>query len=106
MPSAPWARTMIRSATGNGSAGMRIAIAITILIPALPFPVALLIIVLAQGALGIFGYEAIHQFERWMAIVLGAMFVVLTLSIAGQADTSLADGFSGVDQIGAFIAYV
>jgi NCS1 family nucleobase:cation symporter-1 len=82
------------------------AIAITILIPALPFPVALLIIVLAQGALGIFGYEAIHQFERWMAIVLGAMFVVLTLSIAGQADTSLADGFSGVDQIGAFIAYV
>jgi NCS1 family nucleobase:cation symporter-1 len=82
------------------------AIAITILIPALPFPVALVIIVLAQGALGIFGYEAIHTFEKYMAIVLGAMFVILTISIIGQADTSLADGFSGADQIGAFIGYV
>jgi NCS1 family nucleobase:cation symporter-1 len=41
-----------------------------------------------------------------MAIVLGAMFVVLTISIFGQGDTSLKDGLSGVDQIGAFIAYV
>lgn len=82
------------------------AIAITILIPALPFWGALLIIVAAQAALGIVGYEAIHQFEKWMAIVLGAMFVILTISIAGQADTTLVDGFQGADQIGAFIAYV
>lgn len=82
------------------------AIAITILIPALPFWLALLIIVAAQAALGIVGYEAIHTFEKWMAIVLGAMFVVLTISIVGQGDTSLADGFEGADQIGAFIGYV
>jgi nucleobase:cation symporter-1, NCS1 family len=82
------------------------AIAITILIPALPFWAALLIIVLVQAGLGIVGYEAIHQFEKWMAIVLGAMFVVLTISIVGQGSTSLADGFSGADQIGAFIGYV
>src|SRR2546430_12144719 len=36
------------------------AYAITILIPAVPFWLALLVIVLCQGALGIFGYEAIH----------------------------------------------
>ncbi|TMB56525.1 MAG: cytosine permease [Chloroflexi bacterium] len=82
------------------------AIALTILIPSLPFWAALLVIVVCQGALGIFGYEAIHTFEKWMAIVLGAMFVVLTISIFGQADTSLVDGFSGADQIGAFVAYV
>ena len=82
------------------------AIAITILIPALPFPGALLIIIAVQAVLGIVGYEAIHQFEKWMAIVLGVMFVVLTISIVGQADTSLADGFEGADQIGAFVAYV
>ena len=82
------------------------AIAITILVPALPFWGALLIIVAAQAALGIVGYEAIHQFEKWMALVLGAMFVVLTLSIVGKGDTSLADGFDGVDKIGAFVAYV
>jgi NCS1 family nucleobase:cation symporter-1 len=82
------------------------AYALTILIPGLPFLVALLIIVLCQAALGIVGYEAIHQFEKWGAIVLGAMFVVLTISIVGQADTSLTDGFSGADQIGAFVAMV
>ena len=34
------------------------------------------------------------------------MFVILTIAILGKADTSLTDGFSGLDQIGAFIAYV
>jgi len=82
------------------------AIAITILIPALPFWAALLIIIAVQALLGIVGYEAIHTFEKWMAVVLGVMFVVLTISILGQADTSLTDGFAGLDQIGAFIAYV
>src|SRR3954447_15092087 len=82
------------------------AYALTILIPALPFVGALAIIVLCQGALGIFGYEAIHTFEKYAAIVLGVMFVILTISILGQADTSLTDGFSGADQIGAFVAMV
>ena len=82
------------------------AYALTILIPGLPFIAALLIIVLCQGALGIFGYEAIHTFEKYAAIVLGVMFVILTISILGKADTSLTDGFSGADQIGAFIAMV
>jgi NCS1 family nucleobase:cation symporter-1 len=82
------------------------AIAITILIPAIPFWGALIIIVAAQAALGIIGYEAIHQFEKWMALVLGAMFVILTIAVVGKGDMSLADGFSGIDQIGAFIGYV
>ena len=82
------------------------AIAITILVPALQFWMALLIIIAVQALLGIVGYEAIHTFEKWMAIVLGVMFVILTISIFGQADTSLTDGFEGADQIGAFIAYV
>jgi nucleobase:cation symporter-1, NCS1 family len=82
------------------------AIAITILIPALPFWAALLLIIGVQALLGIVGYEAIHTFEKWMAIVLGVMFAILTISILGQADTSLTDGFDGADQIGAFIAYV
>jgi NCS1 family nucleobase:cation symporter-1 len=82
------------------------AIAITLLIPAVPFWLALLLIIGVQALLSIVGYEAIHTFEKWMAIVLGVMFVVLTISILGKADTSLQDGFSGADQIGAFIGYV
>ncbi len=82
------------------------AAAISIL-TGLPFVVALIVIVICQGLLGILGYEAIHTFEKYMAIVLGAMFVILTIAIAGQASTGLArtDAASGADQIGAFILY-
>ena len=82
------------------------AYALTILIPGLPFLAGLLVIVLCQAVLGIFGYEAIHTFEKYAAIVLGVMFVILTITILGKADTNLTDGFTGLDQIGAFIAMV
>jgi NCS1 family nucleobase:cation symporter-1 len=73
----------------------------------LPFIVTLIAIVIAQGLLGIFGHEAIHTFEKYMAIVLGAMFVVLTIAIAGQASTGLArvDGLSGLSGFGAFVLF-
>jgi nucleobase:cation symporter-1, NCS1 family len=80
------------------------AAAITLL-TGLPFPISLLIIVLAQGLLGVIGYEAIHTFEKYMAIVLGIMFAVLTVSIIGQANVGRADGMTGLDQVGAFILY-
>jgi NCS1 family nucleobase:cation symporter-1 len=82
------------------------AAAISIL-TGLPFVVSLVIIVICQGLLGILGYEAIHTFEKYMAIVLAALFAILTVAIAGQASTGLAraDAVSGLDQIGAFILY-
>ena len=83
------------------------AAAITVLLPSVPFWLALVVIVLAQGALGVVGYEGIHMFERYGAIVLGIMFAVLTVAIAGKASTGMArvDGFDGLDQIGAFILF-
>jgi NCS1 family nucleobase:cation symporter-1 len=82
------------------------AAAISIL-TGLPFIVSLIVIVVLQALLGILGYEAIQTFEKYMAIVLGAMFVVLTIAIAGQAGGALsrADAVSGLDQIGSFILY-
>ena len=75
------------------------------LLTGVPFIVALLVIVIAQGLLGVLGYEAIHTFEKYMAIVLGVMFAILTVVIVGKAGTGIAraDGFSGLDQLGAFI---
>jgi len=83
------------------------ATAVTILIPAVPFWLALVGIVLAQGALGVIGYEGIHQFEKYGAIVLGALFAVLTVVIVGKSGTGIAraDGFSGLDQLGAFVLF-
>jgi NCS1 family nucleobase:cation symporter-1 len=78
------------------------------LLTGLPFVASLLIIVVCQGLLGVIGYEAIHTFERYMAIVLGIMFAVLTVAIAGQAGTGVArpDGMTGADGLGAFILMV
>jgi nucleobase:cation symporter-1, NCS1 family len=75
------------------------------LLTGMPFVVSLVIIVILQAALGVIGYEAIHTFEKYMAVVLGAMFVILTISIFGQASTGRTDGFTGADQIGAFILF-
>lgn len=73
----------------------------------LDFIPSLVIIVLAQGALGIIGHEGIHTFEKWMAIVLGVMFAVLTVAIIGQSSTGVAraDGFTGLDQLGAVVLF-
>ena len=82
------------------------AAAISIL-TGLNFVIALVIIVVFQAILGILGYEAIQTFEKYMALVLGAMFVVLTIAIAGQAGTGigLTDQVSGLDQLGSFILF-
>ncbi len=75
------------------------------LLTGLPFVVSLLFVVVAQALLGVIGYEAIHTFEKYMAIVLGAMFAVLTVAIVGNATSGIArvDGFTGLDQLGAFV---
>ena len=82
------------------------AAAISIL-TGLNFVISLIIIVVFQAILGILGYEAIQTFEKYMALVLGAMFVVLTIAIAGQAGTGigLTDQVSGLDQLGSFILF-
>jgi NCS1 family nucleobase:cation symporter-1 len=83
------------------------AVAITIIVPAIPFWLALLLIVVSQGLLGVVGYEAIHTFEKYMAIVLAILFAVVTAVILPKASTGMArtDGFDGADQIGAFILF-
>jgi NCS1 family nucleobase:cation symporter-1 len=77
------------------------------LLVGLDFYVALVILVVAQGALGVLGYEAIHTFEKYMAIALGAMFVVLSVAIVTKAGSGLSrtDGLPGLDGVGAFVTY-
>ncbi len=68
---------------------------------AVPFPVGLLIVVACQAALSIVGYEAIHTFERWAAVGLAILFAVVTVSVLGKANFSLANGDAA--SIGSFI---
>lgn len=73
------------------------------LLTGLPFWVGLAVIILAQAVIGIIGYEAIHTFQKWMSVVLAAMFVAITIGVFNVADFSRVDGFTGLDQLAALV---
>jgi NCS1 family nucleobase:cation symporter-1 len=73
------------------------------LLTGLPFVVGLAAIIVAQAIIGIVGYEAIHTFQKWMSVVLAAMFVAITIGILNVANFSRLDGFTGADQLAAFV---
>jgi NCS1 family nucleobase:cation symporter-1 len=56
---------------------------------AVPFPVGLLLVVVCQAGLSVVGYEAIHTFEKYAAIVLAILFAVVTIVLLPKADFSL-----------------
>jgi len=68
-----------------------------------PFWVGLLIVLAMQGVLGIFGYESMHLFEKWGSIVLGLMFVAITVKIVNIGNFHSAATVHGGPEAGAFI---
>jgi nucleobase:cation symporter-1, NCS1 family len=68
-----------------------------------PFWIGLLIVLAMQGVLGIFGYELMHTFEQWGSIVLGLMFVVITVKIVQIGNFHAAATVHGGAAAGAFI---
>lgn len=73
------------------------------LLTGLPFWASLIIIFAGQGVLAIFGYEAIHSFEKWATFVLGAMFLIVTVKIIGIGNFHQAATVHGADLVGSFI---
>jgi len=71
-----------------------------------PFWVGLLIVLVMQGILGLFGYEVMHLFQKWMSIVLGAMFVAVTVKVASVGDWHTAATAHGGNLAGGFILMV
>src|SRR5215472_6324230 len=78
------------------------AAAIHLLI-SVPFWVGLLIVLAMQGLLGFFGYELMHTFEQWGSIVLGIMFVIITVKIAQIGNFHSAATVHGGAEAGAFV---
>lgn len=71
-----------------------------------PFWIGLLIVLILQGLLGLFGYEWMHTFEKWMSIVLGIMFVIITVKIGIVGNFHAAATAHGADLVGGFILMV
>ncbi len=78
------------------------AAAITLL-TGFPFVFGLAIIIVGQAIIGIVGYEAIHTFQRWMSLVLAALFVAITIGVVRVGNVATVDGFTGADQLAAFV---
>ncbi|MGH9104087.1 MAG: purine-cytosine permease family protein [Acidimicrobiales bacterium] len=55
------------------------AFGLRVLLPGLPFWAAALVLVCVQGLLAVYGHNLIHGFERVMAVVLGVVFLVVTV---------------------------
>ncbi|HEX5465882.1 MAG TPA: cytosine permease [Candidatus Limnocylindrales bacterium] len=57
----------------------------------LPFVAGLAVVIVCQAILSIVGYEAIHTFERYAAVVLFILFAVVTVAALPKMDFGLAD---------------
>ena len=63
--------------------------ALQVLVPSIPFYAAALGTTLVEVLLAIYGYDMIHSFEKVMAIILGALFVLATLLIFTEHSSAL-----------------
>ncbi|MFE4550536.1 purine-cytosine permease family protein [Streptomyces sp. NPDC056785] len=70
-----------------------------------PFWLGVLVMMGAQGALGVLGYEVIHRMQTVMTFALAAAFVALTVKLLNGNGTHPAAAASahGADRAGAFV---
>jgi nucleobase:cation symporter-1, NCS1 family len=71
-----------------------------------PFWVAVVIVLAAQGVVGVFGYEVIHRVQAVMTVVLIITFAVFAWKLIGGHQVISLPTVSGADLGGAFILEV
>lgn len=68
-----------------------------------PFWLSALAVVVPMTAIVTIGYEAILQFQKYMAFVLAAVFVFITVRVAQVGDFSSANAVEGPQLVGSFL---
>ncbi|MER5854672.1 cytosine permease [Streptomyces sp900105245] len=68
-----------------------------------PFWLGVLVMLVAQGALGVIGYEAIHRLQTVMTFALAASFVALAVKLVHGTQPATAATVHGADRAGAFV---
>ncbi len=69
----------------------------------LPFWAALLLLSAGQMLLGVYGYNVIHRFEAVSAVLLAAVFAVMTVIGLPQARLGLTSRLAPADHVGLFV---
>ena len=72
----------------------------------IPFWVAVVIVLAAQGVVGVFGYEVIHRVQAVMTVVLIVTFAVFAWKLIGGHQVVSLPTLSGADLGGAFVLEV
>ncbi len=72
----------------------------------MPFWVAVVIVLAAQGVVGVFGYEVIHRVQAVMTVVLIITFAVFAWKLIGGHQVISLPTVSGADLGGAFVLEV
>lgn len=72
----------------------------------IPFWLAVVIVLAAQGAVGVFGYEVIHRLQAIMTVVLVVTFAVLAVKLLGGNLVLSTPTLAGADLAGAFVMEV
>lgn len=72
----------------------------------IPFWLAAIVVLVAQGALGVFGYEVIHRVQAVMTVVLAVMFTVFAAKLISGQQVLSAPTLAGPDLAGAFLLEV
>ncbi|MET9878835.1 cytosine permease [Actinacidiphila glaucinigra] len=68
-----------------------------------PFWLGVLVMMLAQGALGVLGYEAIHRLQIVMTFVLAAAFALIAWKLLDGVHPAVNGSAHGADRGGAFV---
>jgi NCS1 family nucleobase:cation symporter-1 len=71
-----------------------------------PFWLGLIIIMAAQTALAVVGYEAIHTFGKWASVIIGLVFVAITIKCATVGTVNIKPQLHGGAAVGGFILFL
>ena len=95
----------LSSIAWDGLVGLFGGEALTVLL-GIPFWLAVVLVLVAQGALGVFGYEVIHRMQAVLTLVLLVTFAVFAVRLLGGHQIITAPAVAGADLAGAFVMEV
>ena len=72
----------------------------------IPFWMAAVVVLAAQGVVGVFGYELIHRMQAVLTVVLFTTFLVFAVKLVGGHEVMTPAMVSGADFAGAFVLEV
>jgi NCS1 family nucleobase:cation symporter-1 len=101
----PAALQWLGSIAWDAMAGLFGAEALAVLL-GMPFWIAVLIVLGAQGVVGFFGYELIHRMQAVLTVVLFTTFAVFAVKLVGGHDVITPASVVGVDLVGVFVLEV